>query len=271
MKKTLLTSVFLISLTALFISCNSTKEVQNAPDEYADLEQEKLQAINVEKKENNSSPSKKVSATSNKKKKNFFQELFTFGNADEFLKYDETTVFAKELVGMKEKNAVIIARYDDGMAGFGSYINAAYFYVQFDDVNREVLANAAEKYFSDFENKKLNRKGKHTDRTYGKINYRLNWGTISSSTPNYGFGDGYVGYEFVKNSPYFTISNFPFPNIYYERAGDATTRESPPVKYYFTKAQLRNLLEMISEDKIMENLYKNSEEYIAVPTEVDEY
>ena len=253
MKKTLLTSVFLISLTALFISCNSTKEVQNAPDEYADLEQEKLQAINVEKKENNSSPSKKVSATSNKKKKNFFQELFTFGNADEFLKYDETTVFAKELVGMKEKNAVIIARYDDGMAGFGSY------------------TNAAEKYFSDFENKKLNRKGKHTDRTYGKINYRLNWGTISSSTPNYGFGDGYVGYEFVKNSPYFTISNFPFPNIYYERAGDATTRESPPVKYYFTKAQLRNLLEMISEDKIMENLYKNSEEYIAVPTEVDEY
>ena len=47
MKKTLLTSVFLISLTALFISCNSTKEVQNAPDEYADLEQEELQAINV--------------------------------------------------------------------------------------------------------------------------------------------------------------------------------------------------------------------------------
>lgn len=271
MKKTLLTSVFLISLTALFISCNSTKEVQNAPDEYADLEQEELQAINVEKKENNTSSEKKVSATTNKKKKTFFQDLFTFGNGDEFLKYDEFTVFAKELPGMKEKNAVIIARYDDGMAGFGSYINAGYYYVQFDDVNREVLAKAAENYFSDFENKKLNRKGKRTDRAYGRINYRLNWGTISSSTPNYGFGDGYVGYEFVKNSPYFTISNLPFNNIYYERAGEATTRESPAVKYYFTKAQLRTLLEMISEEKIAENLYKNSDEYIAAPAEADEY
>lgn len=267
MKKTILATALLSLFAAVFISCGSTKEIQSAPDTYTS--DEEIAAPVIEESGNAETVTPKTATT--KKKKNAIEDFFTFGNKDEYIFYDQTTVYTKEITGMTEKNASVVVRYDNHMAGFGSYNSLMYYYVLFDKDNRATLSRAIESYFSDFDNKRLQRKGKKTDRAYGKIGYRLSWGSISSSTPNYGYGEGYCGYEFVKGSPYFVIYNYEFDNIYYERAGDATTRKSNFVKYYFTKSQLRNLRNLLSEEKITEQILTNDSEYIFSPSGADEY
>ena len=267
MKKTIFSTALLSFFAAIFISCGSTKEIQSTPDTYTS-DEEIIAPVN-----DTSDKAEKTTAVSAapKKKKNAIQDFFTFGNKDEYIFYDQTTVFAKEITGLNEKNASVVLRYDNHMAGFGSYNSAMYYYVLFDKDNRATLNRAVNAYFSDFENKRLQRKGKKTDKAYGKIGYRLSWGSISSSTPNYGYGEGYCGYEFVKGAPYFTIYNYEFDNDYYEKAGDATTRTSNFVKYYFTKSQLRNLINLLSEEKISEQILENDSEYIFSPSTSDEY
>lgn len=268
MKKTIL-GTLLFSASLIIMSCGTTKEVQSVADSYSPEESTEIISHNTENSETTERP--KETAIPKKKKKNALQEFFTFGNKDDYLKYDEINLFTKEITGLKEKTAQVVIRYDNQMAGFGSYNSAAYYFVQFDKYNRDVLAKAVDAYFSDFENKRLQRKGKKTDQAYGKIHYRLDWGTVSSSTPNNGSGDGYCGYEFVNNAPYFTIYNREFKNDYYERAGDATTRESPYVKFYFTKSQIKQLLSSISEENISKRIYDNDEGFITTSTEADEY
>ena len=78
----------------------------------------------------------------------------------------------------------------------------------------------------------------------------------------------YYGYSFENKSPYFTISSFPVVNEYYTQAGEATSRESINVKYYFTKAQAKALIDMLSDEKIAGYLGLNKS---FVPEEADEY
>ena len=117
------------------------------------------------------------------------------------------------------------------------------------------IAKAAQQYFDDFENKKLVDKKNIAKNAYGPINYKLNWGTFKSSTPNNGTGTGYLGYEFVKKQPYFIIWNYPFQNDYYEIVKDSTTRESAPVKFYFTRNQLKQLIDTLSEENLQNYYY----------------
>lgn len=256
----LLLTIFLIT----FEGCNSTKQIHNGPDEYI-VEDNSITHANSEniEFENKKNP--------DKKKENLLKNTFSFGNSDGYIRYDFTTVFTKELNGLQERNATVVLRTDNLMAGFGSYNMAAYYYIQLDKENRTKLANAAEAYFSDFENKKLQRNGKNTYRAYGKIQYMLNWGVVSSSTPNNGIGDGFCGYQFIKGSPYFIISNFPIRNDYYEKAGDVVVRESPSIKYYFTRSQIRQLIKALSENTIDEKISEYNMNYIITPTIKDEY
>ena len=82
------------------VSCGTTKEVQSTPDSYV-AEGETLPAI----EENADVAAAPQQAKKTKKKKNAIEDFFTFGNKDDYIIYDNTTVFAKEITGMKEKNA----------------------------------------------------------------------------------------------------------------------------------------------------------------------
>lgn len=256
-----------VLLTFALISCASNKAEATPADSY-DTEPVKINAPSertVSEGKNTNSKSKKDRKTAS----DMLHDLVTFTNSEKFLRYDTTTLFTQELTGLKEKRAQTLINIEEDLAGFGSAYMAAYYIVQFDEEGRQKLAKAVENYLSDFENKRLQRKGKHTERTYGKISYRLDWGAISSVTPNNGTGEGYLGYEFVKNSPYFVISNYPFENKYYERAGDATERESMTLRYFFTKAQARQLVELLSEENLNAQLAGTN--ISREPTEIDEY
>ena len=255
----------LLSTAVLFTSCQSSKTAtKTAADEYdtEDTDKKEIAAPSASNEE--------TQIQLQTKKVNAFQDFFTFGNKNDYVRYDSTTVFTKEITGgLKEKDADVYLRTDDLRTGFGSSYLAAYYIVQYDEANRKKLENAVQRYLSDFENKKLNRKDRKSEKAYGKIKYRLDWGSISSSTPNHGEGEGYLGYTFVKGSPYFTISNYPFNNDYYEVAGDSTSRESLTLTYFFTKAQAKQLVERTAPEYV--NRILNGTNEMPEPSEVDEY
>ena len=264
--KTILTSAALIMLLA---SCGSTKAPQTSADSY----DSEPSAPDTEVSENGEVVEKKAKPVGRQEQKrttkDFFKDVITFTNKEDYIRYDACSLFTPEFGGIKERKSTILIDVDDLSAGWGSQYAAAYYIVTFDENARAQLKKAAEQYFSDFENKRLQRKGKHTDRAYGRLGYKLAWGATSATTPNYGKGEGYLGYEFVKNSPYFVIYNYPFENDYYERAGDATTRESMTLRYYFTRAQLRTLLDLISEENVLAQISESN--MFQTPTYADEY
>ena len=270
MKKSIITCAAAVLIGLLFASCGSNKDLQTAADEYVDVQE--ISAPDTEGEEGAAIKKQDKAVIiqgTKKKKKNIVEDFFTFGNKDTYEKFEDFSVFEKDITGLKEKKATKLIRTDNYMAGWGGYYLLAYYIVQFDETGRKQLLQAINSYMSDFDNKNLKRKGKHTERTYGKVSYRLDWGTIANSTPNYGSGQGYVGYEFIKNSPYFVISNFPFENEYYERGGETTGRESLQLAYYFTRSQLRVLAEFLAEDNI-QKIVLDMNQYLA-PATIDEY
>ena len=78
-----------------------------------------------------------------------------------------------------------------------------------------------------------------------------------------------MGYEFIKGSPYFTLSNYPFNNDNYEKIGSTTSRESLSINYYFTRAQLKELKEFISNENISKLVTEMNENY--ANSAADEY
>lgn len=266
LKNAIKISAGIVSILLIFSSCQSAKE-EIPSDSYNQSQKIEIQedalegASEIEGTSEEQKIVKPVSKTftsaDSKAKKSWAKSLLTFGNKDDFIRMDQTSkIITKGLKGLTEQEATYLLRVDSNLAGFGCPVMGVYFIAQFDEDARDKLAKAAHQYFDDFENKKLITKKKVSKNIYGSIEYKLNWGTLPSSTPNNGTGTGYLGYEFVKNQPYFIFWNYAFENKYYEIAGDSTTRESSPVKFYFTRNQLKKLIDTLSEENL-EQFYYN--------------
>ena len=261
-------SIICASLFALMLSsCTSTKNQETVPvDDYDSQSVSSDTDVNLNKTAN-----QKVN-TNKKNEKNAFEKFFTFGNKDDFVYGDEFSVFTPgTLGGIKQKKADFMIGPEKQTAGFGSSYMAAYYVVQMNEEARADFINAVNQYFSDFENKRLERKGRNTFKKYGSIDVHLDWGTISSSTPNNADGKAMIGYEFIKNSPYFSISMYPMHNNHWDVVGDATSIESMSLKYYFTKAQALQFINSLEEDNIKKLLLGYSSDEYFIPQENDEY
>lgn len=261
-------SIICASLFALMLSsCTSTKNQETVPiDDYDSQSEASDTDVNLNKTAN-----QKVN-TNKKNEKNAFEKFFTFGNKDDFVYGDEFSVFTPgTLGGIKQKKADFMIAPEKQTAGFGSSYMAAYYVVQMNEEARADFINAVNQYFSDFENKRLERKGRNTFKKYGSIDVHLDWGTISSSTPNNADGKAMIGYEFIKNSPYFSISMYPMHNNHWDVVGDATSIESMSLKYYFTKAQALQFINSLEEDNIKKLLLGYSSDEYFIPQENDEY
>lgn len=252
-------SAAIASILLMLSSCQSTKE-EISSDSYNQITtietEEEAQDEEVTEVIENSEPvTKTFTSNESKAQKTWAKNLMTIGNKNDFILMDDTSkIITKDFNGLVEQDITYLLRANTNLAGYGCSLIGMYYIIQFDDEARAKIATAAQRYFDDFENKKLVNKTKVAKNAYGSISYKLNWGTFKSSTPNNGTGTGYLGYEFVKNQPYFIIWNYPFENEYYEKSEGNTTRESSPVKYYFTRNQLKKLVEILSEENL-ENYY----------------
>lgn len=258
--------IILKALISIFI-CTSIFAQTEQADVYTDLQTE-----SSEKTETADVYEDEISEkNSTKKKKNSFADMFKFGNKDKYITLDESSCFSKNALGsLKQYASEITLDPELSEAGFGTKYLAGYYFIFMDAENRNALKNAMEKYFSDFENKKLKRKGKHLEKVYGKLKIRLRWGTIKTSTPSNGEGFATLGYEFVNNSPYFKISIPEIENEYY-KVTTSVTRGSPRLSLYFTKSQISSLVEMISNENVAQAILDYNQETYGIPTDVDNY
>lgn len=262
-------SAGIVSILLLLASCQSAKEevssdnynqtvkieVEEGGQSEEAMDDEVSEVDETTAGQQNTKTDSKTFGT--KTQKSWAKDFFTFGNKNDYIPMEETSkIITKDFKGLTEQEVTFLLGVDTNLAGFGCSIIGVYFITQFDDVARAKIASAAEQYFDDFENKRLVTKKNVSKNAYGSIDYKLNWGSLRSSTPNNGTGTGYLGYEFVKNQPYFIFWSYAIQNNYYEIVGDSTTRESSPVKFYFTRNQLKKLVDILSEENL-ENYYFN--------------
>lgn len=272
MKKNISKIFISFSILALFCTgCASTQKSDSiSGDEYDTAEQ--TQESDELDTDFSSTDEKGTKANKKGKKKNALESFFTFGNKDDFISNDVTAVFTRTVTGsIKQKKASIMINPEKQTAGFGSTYMSAYYIVQLDAESRAKLAKAVELYLNDFENKKLDRKDRKSYKKYGQFNIHLDWGTISSSTPNFGDGTAYFGYEFEKGSPYFSITCYPMHNKYWDIVNEATSEQSLQLKYFFTKALAQELVDFISEEKISSFFEDYVSDTIFTPAELDDY
>lgn len=228
--------LFFTILISLLFSCRTTSS-QEFSDDYDN--QTSLETTNKVKKE---------------KPQN---QTFKYGNKGEYITIGETTIFEKNFFGkFKMEDANLVVRYDDEMRGLGAKYNGQYYFCLFYPKGINMIKDAYKQYLSDFENKKLVRNSKKTLKAYGTTSATLRWGTFSNSTPNNGEGKAQIGYTFINNSPYFTISVPAVYNAHFDVVKDAATRNSNDYKIYMTKAQVSNFLDGLDSKVVDTFLYE---------------
>ncbi|MCQ2587320.1 MAG: hypothetical protein MJ174_04325 [Treponema sp.] len=233
------------------ISCGSTEPIQE--DNYSSTQS----TIIVPREAGNSSETNKNT--------NFWGKLF---GTDKFIELDDMSICTQNMLfKVDRQDGVIIVQTKSKTVGFGSQYNGAYYYVTFDDNSRLLLNDAVNKYLSDFEEKKLDRKNSKSYKIYGSVKCRLDWGTFKISTPNNANATAYLGYKFDGKSPYFTITIYSAKNNMCDGPQSSYPMESMNLNYYLTKAMATDLVNKISNENINDYLNKN----LMNELETDEY
>lgn len=224
------------------ISVPQNEKKQYIQDEYVDEYVEKEQP----KAEIKKSKSKKE-----KKSDGFFDGFFT--PKQKKYHFYETIPLSTGTIGFKIKprEAELFLIPETSKIGIQVYYQTSYFDIIFDQKDVAFIQDAFSKYLQDFDQKKLIRKkSQKTRRMYGaKGKCRVEWGTIKSMMNNYGDTNYHLGYEFKDNSPYFTIIVKDAKNIATD-LGSNVSEKSVEIQLYFTKAQVKTLLDNFSRERL---------------------
>lgn len=200
------------------------------------------------------------SAASGEKKsgENFLSKFFV--TTVPYKEYDNFEVYYKNTVTkIKLADSVFAVYKDEDLAGFGVQMTACYYYTFMDRTTRNILIAAGEQYLKDFEDKKLERKSGKSFRAYGKANVKVHFGSLKSKAHNTSEPLAYFGYNFVDKSPYFHITVLNAKNERYEESPSSYPKESYAYDIYLTKAQLKTLMQLLSDE--------NVNQYVKVPAE----
>ena len=177
-------------------------------------------------------------------------------NINKFTKIEPCTAYLRLTIGgLVLRKGHLIYREGTDVAGFEMYYDSSAYALQFATADRAAVIDAINRYFNDFDEKRLDRKAnfKKTRAVYGFCNSYEDFGIISGMMTNFSKPKVYLGYTFVKHTPYFTINVRPAKNLAYE--GDqseeamlkGTTIEQT---YFFTKAQAKKLAAFLDDSNI---------------------
>jgi hypothetical protein len=154
---------------------------------------------------------------------------------------------------LKQEDASTIYNIKTQKTGFSAWYQTNWYHLLFDNVTRAGLSSASQQYLSDFEQKKLDRKNGKSYKSYGEYPVTIQWGTFPGMESGYADTDVQFGYEFKKDTPYFSITVWQTQNAAYtERSSDV--QNSSTLHFYMTKAQVTQMAELLSDAKIAEAL-----------------
>lgn len=227
---TTIVAVFIVA--SMFTSCNSTKRRQ--PD-----------------------MSELSTATSDETDKNLSidnPQKMTVISGGTYYKFGTGSIFVYTFSGsIAQKKITFLMRTDKKMAGFQVRYNNGLYNIFFTQEGLQKLAGSTASYYNDFENKNLDRKNHASYKIYGTTESYFEWGTISNVMPNSVNTEAQLGYEFVKKSPYFTITYWPADNNAYKN-GMSKIKQSMALHFYCTKSQAKIITDMLQKEKIQSKI-----------------
>lgn len=157
-------------------------------------------------------------------------------------------------IGIKDINLLIkfSPRENDVVIQFSNQSNKVSLYLS--ERTRVLLISAISKYMSDFENRVLERK-RGTDKVYGISETTVEWYIFSSFTQtSRALPKMKIGYEFVDQAPYFTLTFPESDNVYYSDAGPNRIKKSTYIQIFFTRSQLAEFGEMLIQEYLESTL-----------------
>ena len=267
MKKTVACAAALLTLCALAFG-KAPKEPVDVYDDGTQTAQEQEQSAGKNKKKAQKETKIKWNTKKNREaamqgdpynKKKMIGNR-TFGdrllNINKFTKIEAFSVFLRPTVGkLFSRKAYLIYREGTDIAGFEMYYDSSAYALQFATAARSVVISAIQRYYQDFDEKRLDRsaKPKKTREVYGFCDAYEDYGIISGMMTNYSRPRVFFGYMFIKNTPYFTINVKKSKNLAY---GDSQSEEAMikseviEQTYFFTKAQAKKLMTFLDDANI---------------------
>lgn len=116
---------------------------------------------------------------------------------------------------------------------------------------RTAIADAITRYYADFDQRTLQKKGRERKSIYGTAPSALTWGVASfipSSAKSLPVLQ--LGYTFIDDSPYFTITMPASKNIKLTSDSDYTAKESMEIILYFTRAQAERFSSLMAKENL---------------------
>lgn len=262
-KKIILASALLAFSTTLF-----AEKMAVDTDDYTEEVPEEKTSIKLNSKDSKDKKKKPKKSASEAVKE------FIFGK-EKYVFYDTMNLSTGTiLAGIRQREVELILKPTTREAGVRTYFESSWYDLLFDEANRTKIIDSIDKYLSDFENHKLNKKATYlkTRRTYctnGKCFKQ--WGSTKQMMSSFGHTTFDCGYEFKKvkdkTSPFFAIIIHQTKDEN-DKNGTNTSPESTEVSLFLTKSQAKTLAELLGREKIVTqmNLY-----YEAENTAVDDY
>lgn len=260
--KRVLKSVLVFCAVSMLVGCASNQKIETKSE--ADVyEVEKSSEI----KKRNENAEKEAQK---RKTNSILADMFS----SKYYEFGEGSVYTpKTFGGVKQELATFVVYPKTETAGFGSRYLASYYFITFDDQNRQVLTSAMNRYLKDFDGKKLNRKDNKSYKSYGTVKALIRWGTVKANNPYYSQNAVLtIGYRFENGSPYFTLQMEETPD-------DATFQSSNPndivfsmrLNYYLTKSQCKGFIDNLSNENIENILNEYNLKTFGVPEGEDVY
>lgn len=255
MKINKLSKAVLLSSALLFVS-SSLIFAQEA-DSYEDPAPAAKESSNPDEYTETEQPKK------NKKKKSKSEWNPFSGMLDSkqvgYIYYDQIKLSTGTIgYSIKPRTAEVFVDPESRRAGIQVYYQSSFFNFSFTEKNIALIAEGYEKYLEDFEAHRLiKKKTMKTRKMYtDKGKCRTEWGAVKFMMNYYGDSQFHVGYEFEKDSPYFCIIIKQCDNIAQD-VGSYVPEESVEVQLYFTKAQAKEFLSVLSRERVMEEMQKS--------------
>lgn len=147
--------------------------------------------------------------------------------------------FARVTIDQKVRDAQVVGMQRDGreLAGILVYANNAWNKIYFNKSDLQIIQQAAQNYFADFDSMKLKKGKKNSIKKYGTVPCFVEWGSDKKSIDRFCDTKADLGYVFVKAAPYFCVSVHPAKNQNAAQSSPAY-QTFEKLNLLFTKSQI---------------------------------
>ncbi len=149
-------------------------------------------------------------------------------------------------IDQKVRDAQVVGMERDGQefAGVLVYANNAWNKIYFNKSDLQIIQQAAQNYFADFDSMRLKKGKKNSIKKYGTVPCFVEWGSVKKTIDRFCDTRADLGYAFVKAAPYFCVNIYPAKNQNPEQKSPAY-QTLDRLTLLFTKSQISDLCQKL--------------------------